>query len=64
MMINLKRMKLYRQIWKHFNLKFSVQQIGEVIELIEESKIIPTVWEDSYEIWQKYLEVTKKQNAN
>lgn len=56
-MINLKRMSLYREIWKYFNLKYTVQQIGETIELIEETQSPPGIGEASYEIWQRYLEL-------
>lgn len=53
-MINLKRMKQYRQIWIQLNKRFSVEQIGETIELIEETKLYPNKEEASYEIWQTW----------
>lgn len=57
-MINLKRMETYHQIWKHFNLKYTIEQIGETIELIEETQSFPGKGEEcSYEIWQEYLVV-------
>ncbi len=53
----IKRMEFYHQIWKYFDLKYTINQIGETIELIEKTKIYPGMDEESYEIWQKYLEL-------
>ena len=64
LMINLKRMRMYHQIWKHFNLRYTIEQIGTTIELIEKTEILPGENEYSIQIWQKYLELRASENDN
>ena len=63
-MINLNRMSEYRKVWNQFNHKYTVSQIGEAIELIEQTGIEPTPDEVcGYEIWQKWLDIKRPQGA-
>lgn len=55
-MVDIKRSVLYSQVWIGFRSTYTVDQIRETIELIEKTKIYPNVGEESYKIWQKYLE--------
>ena len=50
-------MKEYRKVWMHFQFKYTIEQIAETIELIEQTKEEPTPDEMyGHEIWQKWQE--------
>ena len=48
---------IYRQVWLYFNLKYTITQIKETIELIEATNDNPSDELESYQIWEKYNEI-------
>lgn len=51
---------IYRQVWLYFDLRYTITQIKETIELIEATNDNPSDELESYQIWKKYLEIKGK----